>query len=91
MTRWLRLKLSVADTPYEQAKSIGLAVPKRRDEIEQLADIYVRERYGRAETDPAQTRSIWQRIHWSLWVAGVKRRLPSVRALPQRLWQRIRR
>jgi hypothetical protein len=91
MTRWLRLKMSTADTPYEQARSIGLAVPKRRDEIEQLADIYVRERYGRAEVDPAQTRSIWRRIHWSLWGAGVKRRLPSVRAIPQKLWRRSRR
>ena len=91
MTRWLRLKLSTADTPYEQAKSIGLAVPKRRDEIEQLADIYVRERYGRAEVDPAQTRSIWQCIHWSLWGAGVKRRLPSVQEIPQKLWRRLRR
>jgi transglutaminase-like putative cysteine protease len=91
MTRWLRLKLSAADTPYEQAKTIGLAVPKRRDEIDQLADLYVRERYGRAEVDLNQTRSIWQRIHWSLWVAGIKRRLPRLLSAPQRLWQRIKR
>jgi hypothetical protein len=68
-----------------------LAVPKRRDEIDQLADLYVRERYGRAEVDPDQTRSIWQRIHWSLWSAGIKRRLPRVLSVPQRLWQRIKR
>ena len=85
MTRWLRLKLSTADTPYEQAKTIGLAVPKRRDEIDQLADLYVRERYGRAEVDPNQTRSIWQRIHWSLWSAGIKRRLPRGLSAPRAL------
>jgi transglutaminase-like putative cysteine protease len=90
MTRWLKLKLSAADTPYEQAKTIGLVVPARQADIDQLADLYVRERYGRAEVDLAQTRSIWQCLHWSLWQAGVKRRLPRVMSLPQRLWQRIK-
>lgn len=90
MTRWLRLKLSAADTPYEQAKTIGVAVPKRRDEIDQLADLYVRERYGRAEVDLDQTRSIWRRIRWSLWGAGVKRRLPRWLSAPQALWRRLR-
>ena len=60
-------------------RTIGVAVPGRRAEIDQLADLYVRERYGRAEVDPNQTRSIWRRIHWSFWRAGVKRRLPRVR------------
>ncbi|MBE2236237.1 MAG: transglutaminase domain-containing protein [Caldilineaceae bacterium] len=91
MTRWLRLNLSTADTPYEQAKTIGAAVPKRRDEIDQLADFYVRERYGCAEIDAAETRSIWQRIHWSLWQTGVKRRLPHILSLPKQAWRRIRR
>jgi transglutaminase-like putative cysteine protease len=91
MTRWLQLKLSTADTPYEQAQAIGLAVPKRRDEIDQLADLYVRERYGRAEADLIQTRSIWRRIHWSFWQAGVRRRLPRLRFAPRRLWQRLKR
>jgi transglutaminase-like putative cysteine protease len=87
MTRWLRLKLSAADTPYEQAKTIGLAVPERQEEIDQLADLYVRERYGRAEVDLAQPRSIWERIHWSLWRAGFKRRLrwPTPRLRHKRL------
>jgi transglutaminase-like putative cysteine protease len=84
MTRWLRLTLSAAETPYEQAKTIELAVPQRRDEIEQLTDLYVRERYGRAEADLVQTRSIWQRIHWSFWRAGFKRRVA-------RRWQKPRR
>jgi hypothetical protein len=91
MTRWLRLTLSAADTPYEQAKTIGAVVPKRRDEIDQLADCYVRERYGRVEIAAAETRSIWQRLHWSLWQAGVKRRLPRVLSAPHRLWERFRR
>jgi hypothetical protein len=91
MTRWLRLRLSAADTPYEQAKTIGLAVPKRREEIDHLADLYVRERYGRAAVDPAETRSIWQRIHWSLWGAGFKRRLPRWLSAPRALLQRLKR
>lgn len=78
---WLRVKLSTAHTPFEQAQLIGQAVPKRQGEIDHLADLYVRERYGRAEVDAQETRSIWQRIHWSLWWVGFKRRVS--RRLPQ--------
>ncbi len=85
MMRWLRVRSSSAETPYEQARTIGAAVPGRQAEIEQLADLYVRERYGRAEVDPKQTRSIWQRIHWSFWRAGVKRRLPRGLSEPHSL------
>ncbi|NTU65954.1 MAG: hypothetical protein HGB05_21740, partial [Chloroflexi bacterium] len=53
--------------------------------------LYVRERYGRAEVDPNQTRSIWQRIHWSLWGAGLKRRLPRWLSAPRALLQRFKR
>jgi hypothetical protein len=72
---WLRVKPSIAHTPFEQAQLIGQVVPQRQSEIEHLADLYVRERYGRAEVDVQETRSIWQRIHWSLWRAGFRRRL----------------
>ena len=77
---WLRVKLSTAHTPYEQAQLIGQVVPKRQSEIDHLADLYVRERYGRAEVDAQEPRSIWRRIHWSLWRAGFKRRV--LRRLP---------
>ena len=91
MTRWLRVRQSTAETPYEQAKTISLVVPRRRDEIEQLADLYVRERYGRAEVNVTQTRSLWQQIHWSLWGAGLKRRLPRWLATTQAWLKRLRR
>jgi transglutaminase-like putative cysteine protease len=78
---WLRVKLSTAHTPFEQAQLIGQVVPKRQSEIDHLADLYVRERYGRAAVDVQETRSIWQRIHWSLWRAGFKRR--ASRRLPK--------
>jgi hypothetical protein len=85
---WLRVKLTAAHTPFEQAQLIGQVVPKRQGEIDHLADLYVRERYGRAEVDAQETRSIWQRIHWSLWWAGFKRRvshrLPPLPALFRR-------
>jgi hypothetical protein len=91
MTRWLRLRSSSAETPYEQAKTIGQVVPKRQVEIDQLADLYVRERYGRAEVDPNQTRSIWQRIRWSFWEAGLKRRLPRWLSAPPAWLRRFKR
>lgn len=88
LATWLRVRMSAAHTPFEQAQLIGQAVPRRQSEIDHLADLYVRERYGRAEVDLHQTRSIWRRIHWSLWWAGFKRRLPSGRARLRRLFQR---
>jgi transglutaminase-like putative cysteine protease len=91
MMRWLRVRPSAAETPYEQARTIGAAVPKRQGEIDQLADLYVRERYGRAEVDLNQTRTIWQRIHWSFWLAGVKRRLPRWLSAPRAWLMRLRR
>ncbi len=91
MIRWLRVRQSSADTPYEQAKTIGAVVPKRQGEIDQLTDLYVRERYGRAEVDVHQTRSIWQRLHWSLWGAGFKRRLPRWLSTPRARSGRFRR
>ena len=90
MTRWLRVRQSSADTPYEQAKTIGSVVPKRQGEIDQLANLYVRERSGRAEVDLNQTRSIWQRLHWSLWGAGLKRRLPRWLAASRDWLKRLR-
>jgi len=49
----------------------------------------VRERYGRAEVGTQETRSIWRRIHWSLWRAGFKRRV--LHRLPARpVWLRRR-
>ena len=88
---WLRVKLSTADTPFEQAQLIGQVVPRRRDEIDQLADLYVRERYGRAVVDAQESRSIWRRIHWSLWQAGFKRRVLHRRpAVPAWLRRRPR-
>jgi transglutaminase-like putative cysteine protease len=78
---WLRVKWSTAHTPFEQAQLIGQVVPKRQGEIDHLADLYVRERYGRVEVDVQETRSIWQHIHWSLWRTGFKRRVS--RRLPK--------
>jgi hypothetical protein len=86
---WLRVKLSTAHTPFEQAQLIGAVVPQRQSEIDHLADLYVRERYGRAIVDAQEPRSIWRRIHWSLWRAGLKRRvLHRLPAVP--VWLRRR-
>ena len=76
MANWLRVRLTSAQTPYEQAQSIGQVLPHHAESIDQLTAMYVRERYGRSEIVLAEARSIWSSIHWSLWWAGFKRRLP---------------
>jgi transglutaminase-like putative cysteine protease len=75
---WLRVRQAASHTPFERAHLIGQAVPQRRVEIEELADAYVRERYGRDQIEAAHTRSIWQRTRWAMWRAGLKRRLPRL-------------
>ncbi len=81
MANWLRVKISSAQTPYEQAQSIGQALPRRADTIDHLTTLYVRERYGRSAIVQDEARSLWRSIHWSLWWTGFKRRLP--RSLPR--------
>ncbi len=80
MANWLRIKITAAHTPYEQAQLIGQVIPRRAEAIEQLTAMYVRERYGRSEIVLNEARSIWRSIHWSLWWTGFKRRVG--RALP---------
>ncbi len=80
MANWLRVKITAAHTPYEQAQLIGQVIPRCAAAIERLTTLYVRERYGRSEVVLTEARSLWRSIHWSLWWTGFKRRLP--RALP---------
>jgi hypothetical protein len=80
MAAWLRVRISLAQTPYEQAKSIGQAMPSRAETIDQLTVLYVRERYGRSEVVLDEAQSMWRSLHWSMWWTGLKRRIP--RSLP---------
>lgn len=79
LATWLRVRSSAAHTPFEQAQLVGQIVPQRQAEINRLAEGYVRERYGRATVDVAETRLLWRRVHWPMWWAGFKRRLPHWR------------
>lgn len=76
MSRWLRIVLPVSHTPYEQADQLKAAMPKSAGSIDLAADLFVRERYGRSDTDQFEARSIWNRLHWKMWWAGLVRRLP---------------
>ncbi|MFN8595685.1 MAG: transglutaminase domain-containing protein [Anaerolineae bacterium] len=81
MTKWLRIKISPAQTPFEQAQTIGTVLPGREPVLAQVANLYVAERYGRTPADRVEAQTIWRTLRPSLWWAGVKRRIP--RSLPR--------
>ena len=83
MATWLRVHLSPAQTPYEQAAALTVAMPRSEPTINQLATSYVRERYGRSASDPLEVRSLWRRLHWRMWWSGIKRRIPRSIRMPR--------
>lgn len=74
MAKWLRVKLSPAQTPYEQARAISAILVGSEGTVDRVTSLYVQERYGRTPADPQETRSIWRALRRPLWLAGLKRR-----------------
>lgn len=85
MAAWMRVKLSPAQTPFEQARSIGAVLAGNEGPVERVATLYVQERYGRTQADPVETQAVWRALRRPMWWAGVKRRLRLSRpTLPRR-------
>ena len=84
MSVWLRVRLTSSQTPYEQAEALSVVMPRGEPMIGRVANLYVRERYGRSAADPVEVRSAWRGLHWSMWWTGLKRRIPRSISLPRR-------
>jgi hypothetical protein len=80
MGRWLRVKLSPWQTPFEQAQALSKIMPHNEPAIERVANLYVHECYGRGEPEPLEAQLTWRSLRGPMWWAGFKRRLP--RSLP---------
>jgi hypothetical protein len=80
MARWLRVKLSPWQTPFEQAHALSQIMPHNEATIERVASLYVHERYGRGEPEPLEAQLTWRSLRGPMWWMGFKRRLP--RSLP---------
>jgi transglutaminase-like putative cysteine protease len=70
--RILRISPLAHQTPYEYAGSVAAALPKGRQAVEEIADLYVRERFGSksipGEEAEVAWRDVWGQLrhHW-LW------------------------
>jgi transglutaminase-like putative cysteine protease len=73
MCRWaslVRLTPPGQPTPYETAAFLATTLPNRRPHIEQIAALYVRERFSRHSPFPqevGQVRRAWRSLRWPLW------------------------
>jgi hypothetical protein len=90
MARWLRVRLTPAQTPYEQAQAIGRVVPTDSAGIERVAELYVQERYGRASADLSEARTLWNRLRKPIWMTGFRQRLPRWKFSLQRVRRWLR-
>jgi hypothetical protein len=89
MSVWLRVYLTSSQTPYEQAQMLSGAMPRSEPMIGRVANLYVRERYGRAAADPVEVRSAWRGLRWPMWWTGLKRRSPRSISWPRKLRRRF--
>ena len=89
MQRWaerLGLRMASSDTPYEQARLFGRALPEGRSLIQKITEIYVHYRFSRqtipgstAESTNASTEGSsvagesWQALYPMLWRAWLRK------------------
>ena len=90
MARWLRVKLSPWQTPFEQAQTLSKIMPRNEAAIERVANLYVHERYGRGEPEPLEAQQMWRSLRRPMWWAGFKRRLPVALPSLRRIFRRIK-
>jgi transglutaminase-like putative cysteine protease len=84
MQRWmgrLGLEAQTGQTPYEHARRVGRALPETQPHVDAITGSYVRYRFSRSETSPAETVSAggesllssWRLLEPLLWKAWLRR------------------
>ena len=73
LASWARMPPAASHTPREFARELGARVPDLEDDIELLADAYVRHRYGREPIDEDEEGRLEQ-----AWRAVRRRLLPRL-------------
>lgn len=77
----LGLQRSPSQTPYENARSLGQAVPQGRKPIDSITESYVRFSFSGRHDDASRTHAYgaWQELRPMLWRAWVDKSLRRVR------------
>lgn len=83
--RLLRIEPLAHQTPNEYAGAVTRHIPRGRQAIEQIADLYVEERFSDRSVSTASAEEAWRRAWPAIWRRWFERRLEGV----QRFWWRF--
>jgi transglutaminase-like putative cysteine protease len=75
----LRIEPLAHQTPHEYAGIVAQQVPKGREAVEQIAGLYVEERFGAKEVPGAHAEVAWRQAWPTLWHRWLERRVERVR------------
>jgi transglutaminase-like putative cysteine protease len=77
--RLLHIELLAHQTPYEYAEEVAEVVPRATRAMEQIADSYARERFGKVEISEVDTEAAWHQSWRALWLRWGEQRTEPVR------------
>jgi transglutaminase-like putative cysteine protease len=83
--RLLRLDPLAHQTPHEYAGAVVQTMPRGREAVERIADLYVQERFGAKEIPSEAAEAAWQQAWSAIWRRWLGRKVEAV----QRLWWRL--
>ncbi len=83
--RLLRIQPLAHQTPHEYAAVVAGMVPQGGGAIEQIADLYVRERFGSKVVSDQEAEAAWSAVWPALWRRGLSRVGEAIRARWERL------
>jgi len=75
----LRIEPLAHQTPHEYASIVAQQVPRGRTAVEQIAGLYVEERFGAKEVPGAPAEVAWRQAWPALWHRWLERRVDRVR------------
>jgi transglutaminase-like putative cysteine protease len=77
--RLLRIEPLTHQTPHEYAAVLAECVPQGRPSLEQIAGLYVEERFGQKVVPAAEAEVAWQQARAALWHRWIGRRIDRLR------------
>jgi transglutaminase-like putative cysteine protease len=76
--RLLRIEPLTHQTPHEYAGVVARDVPKGRQAVERIADLYTQERFGAKEVSSAPVEVAWNQVRPALWHRWLERKTERV-------------
>lgn len=83
--RLLRIEPMAHQTPNEYVSVVSQQVPRGRNAVQRIADLYVEERFGGREVPGVHAEAAWREVRPTLWNRWLERRIERV----QRIWWKL--